>query len=61
MILKMTEKALLCRTPDLLKTSVGDPDDSHVLGPPGSGSVIQKYGSGSGSFTFLIKVLSGLK
>jgi hypothetical protein len=26
-----------------------------------SGSVIHKYGSGSGSFPFLIKMLSGLK
>jgi hypothetical protein len=36
--------------------SVGDPV---VLGPPGSRSVSQRYGSGS--FPFLIKVLSGLK
>ncbi len=36
--------------------SVGDP---HVFEPPGS--VSQRYGSGSGSFLFLIKVLSGLK
>jgi hypothetical protein len=44
---------------------VGDPDpqDPHVFGPPGSGSISQRYGSGSGSgtFPFLIKVLSGLK
>jgi hypothetical protein len=44
--------------------SVGDPDpepdlDTHVFGPPRSGSISQR--SGSGSFTFLIKVLSGLK
>jgi hypothetical protein len=47
--------------------SVGDPDpepdpqDSHVFGPPGSGSISQRYwsGSGSGSFPFLINVLSG--
>jgi hypothetical protein len=43
--------------------SVGDPDpDSqypHVLGPPGSGSISQRYESGP--FPFLIKVLSGLK
>jgi hypothetical protein len=37
--------------------SVGDPDP-HVFGPPES--VTQRYGSGSGSFPFLIKVLSGL-
>jgi hypothetical protein len=31
--------------------SVADPDppDSHVFGPPGSGSISQKYGFGSGS------------
>jgi hypothetical protein len=41
--------------------SIGDPDpqDPHVFGP--SGSFSQRYGSGSGSFTFLVKVLSGLK
>jgi hypothetical protein len=43
--------------------SVGDPDpdDTHVFGPPGSrsGSIIQRYGSGS--FPFLKKVFSGLK
>ncbi len=40
-------------------TSVGDMDsqDRHVFGP--SGSVSLRYGSGS--FPFLIKVLSGLK
>ncbi len=37
-----------------LKTSVGDPDpDLHVFGPPGSGSISQRYGSGSGSGSFL--------
>jgi hypothetical protein len=49
--------------------SVGDPDpepdldlqDPHVFRPPGSGSIIQMCGSGSGSFPFLINVLSGLK
>ncbi len=38
--------------------SVGDPDP-HVFGPSGSGSIAQRYGSGS--FPFHIKVLSGLK
>jgi hypothetical protein len=38
--------------------SVGDPDP-HVFRPPGSGSIRQRYGSGS--FPFLIKVLRGLK
>jgi hypothetical protein len=42
---------------------VGDPDpdsqDPLVFEPPGSGSVSQRYRSGS--FLFLIKVLSGLK
>jgi hypothetical protein len=38
-------------------TSVGEPDpDPHVFGPPGSGSVSQRFGSGS--FPFLRKVLS---
>ncbi len=43
-----------------LLTSVGDPDPD-VFGPPGSASISQRYGFGSGSFPFLIKVLSGLK
>jgi hypothetical protein len=42
-----------------------DPDsqDPHLFGPPGSGSrsISQRYGSRSGSFPFLIDVLSGLK
>jgi hypothetical protein len=44
--------------------SVGDPDPDPAcfwhFGLPGSRSVIQRYisGSGSGSFSFLIKVLS---
>ncbi len=38
--------------------SVGDPDpqDPHVFGPPGSGSISQRYGSGS--FPCPINVLS---
>jgi hypothetical protein len=42
-----------------LTTSVGDPNpqDPHVFWP--SGSLSQRYGSGS--FPFLIKVLSELK
>jgi hypothetical protein len=36
-----------------------DPQDPHVFGP--SGSISQRYGSGSGSFPFFIKVLSGMK
>jgi hypothetical protein len=31
-----------------LDTSVADPDP-HVFGPPGSGSISQRYGSGFGS------------
>jgi hypothetical protein len=44
-------------------SSVADPDsqDPHFFGPPGSGFISQRYGSGSGSFSFLINVLSGLK
>ncbi len=47
--------------------SVGDPDpqDPHVFGPPGSGSISRRYragsGSGSRSSFFLINVWSGLK
>jgi hypothetical protein len=36
-----------------------DPQDPYVFGP--SGSFSQRYVSGSGSFPFLLKVLSGLK
>jgi hypothetical protein len=44
------------------KNSVGDGDpDPHVFGPPESGSISKGYKSGSGSFPFLIKMLSGLK
>ncbi len=45
-----------------LQLSVEDPDpelDPHVFRPPGSGSMSQRYGSGS--FPFLIKVLSEAK
>jgi hypothetical protein len=40
-----------------------DPQDPHVFGSPGSGSISQRYGSGygSGSYPFLLNVLSGLK
>jgi hypothetical protein len=40
-----------------------DPQNPHVFGPPGSGSISQRYGSGygSGSYPFLLNVLSGLK
>jgi hypothetical protein len=48
----------------MVKYSVGDPD-LHVFGAPGSGSISQRYGtgssSGSGSFPFLIRVLRKLK
>jgi hypothetical protein len=32
-----------------------------VFGPPRSGSISERYGYATGSFPFLIKVLSGLK
>jgi hypothetical protein len=38
------------------KSSVGDPDPD-VFGPPGSGSISQRYGSGSVSFPILIQVM----
>jgi hypothetical protein len=40
--------------------SVGDPGP-HVFGPPESGTISQRYGSGTGTFSFLIKALGGLK
>jgi hypothetical protein len=45
----------------MVPCNVGDPgqQDPQVLGPLGSGSISQGYGSGS--FPILIKVLSGLK
>jgi hypothetical protein len=33
-------------------SSVVDPEDPYVFGPPGSGSVMDLYGSGSGSVSF---------
>jgi hypothetical protein len=35
--------------------------DPQVFGPAGSRSISQRYGSGSGSFPFLMKVLGRLK
>jgi hypothetical protein len=48
---------------NILASHVGDPDlqDPHVFVPLGSGSISQRYGSVSGSFPFLIKMLSRLK
>ncbi len=39
------------RQGDMVEISVADPDppDPHVFGPSGSGSISQRYGSGSGS------------
>jgi hypothetical protein len=34
-----------------------DPPDPHDFGPPGSGSISQRYGSGSGSFYHHAKVV----
>ncbi len=34
-----------------------DPPDPHVFGPPGSGSISQRYGSGSGSFYQQAKII----
>ncbi len=65
--LKSSTKSILDQHRSAICRSVGDPDadsqDPYVFGPPGSGSVSQRYGSESwsGSFPFLIKVLSGLK
>ncbi len=40
----------------MVKTSVPDPDPQ-VYGPPGSGSISQRYGSGSGSFYHQAKIV----
>jgi hypothetical protein len=42
-----------------LVISVADPNpsDPYVFGPPGSGSISQKYGSGSGSFYHQAKIV----
>ncbi len=44
---------------DFLGLSVADPDppDPPVFGPPGSGSISQRYGSGSGSFYHHAKIV----
>jgi hypothetical protein len=43
----------------LVSISVADPDppDPYVFGPPGSGSISQRYGSGSGFFYHQAKIL----
>jgi hypothetical protein len=41
----------------LLFSSVPDPPDPHVFGPPGSGSTSQRYGSGTGSFYHHAKII----
>ena len=41
------------KKPGIKGASVGDPDpESQVCGPPGSGSISQRYGSGSGSLYY---------
>ncbi len=55
---------LACLRPVTQHQVPGNPDeDLHSFLPPrsGSGSISQRNGSGSGSFLFLIKMLSGLK
>jgi hypothetical protein len=42
----------------MIFVSVGDPDP-HVFGPPESRPISPRNGSGSGSFTFLIKGVEG--
>jgi hypothetical protein len=36
---------------------VADPQDPYVFGPPGSGSISTRYGSGSGSFYSQAKIV----
>jgi hypothetical protein len=33
-----------------IESGAPDPRDPHAFGPPGSGSISERYGSGSGSF-----------
>jgi hypothetical protein len=44
---------------DIQESSVADPDppDPHDFGPPGSGSISQRYRSGSGSFYHHAKIV----
>jgi hypothetical protein len=46
-------------TGKLIVSSVADPDplDPHVFGPPGSGSISQRYGCGSGYFYYKEKIV----
>jgi hypothetical protein len=37
--------------------NVPDPPDPQIFGPPGSGSINQRYGSGSGSFYHQAKIV----
>jgi hypothetical protein len=62
----MSRIFLICRLCTVLTLSYGtnaysvpDPPDPHVFGPPGSGSgsTSQRYGSGSGSFYHLAKIV----
>jgi hypothetical protein len=49
-----------CCTFFFLVTSIADPNpdpDPHVFGPPGSWSISQRYGSGSGSFYHWAKII----
>jgi hypothetical protein len=47
------------RLKECLSISVADPDppDPHVSGPPGYGSISQRYGSGSGFFYHHAKIV----
>jgi hypothetical protein len=56
----------VCATVECITTNRGSSTIEPVLGIrvfrlPGSGFISQRYGFGSGSFPFLIKMLSGLK
>ncbi len=42
----------LCAKKLVLSVADPDPSDPYVFGPPGSGSISQRYGSGSGSGSF---------
>ncbi len=53
------ERDCLAKTSVAYPDPVPDPPDPHVFRPPGSGSgsIIQRYGSGSGSFYYQAKIV----
>jgi hypothetical protein len=56
-IVESIRAGLAMKTKQTVISSVPDPPDPHVFGPPGSGSIWQRYGSGSGSFYHQAKIV----